>query len=57
MKYIDVIESASNLDKLYCNGWSFNDVLDLLDKPRIEEDWANERRFTKNYSTDIEGVS
>ena len=57
MKHIDVIESASNLDKLYCNGWSFNDVLDLLDKPRIEEDWADERRFTKNYSTDIEGVS
>lgn len=55
IKHIDVIDSANNLDKLYSNGWSFNDVLDLVDLPRIDEDWADERRFTKNYSTNIEG--
>ncbi len=50
VKHIDVIESAGNLDKLYQNGWSHNDVLDLLGLPKLNEDWANERRFTKNYA-------
>lgn len=55
VKHIDVIDSASNLDKLYQNGWSFNDVLKLLGQPELDEDWAKERRFTKNYSTNLEG--
>lgn len=55
VKHIDVINSAGNLDKLYSNGWSFNDVLKLLGQPTLDEEWANERRFTKNYSTDIGG--
>lgn len=55
VKHIDVINSANNLDKLYSNGWSFNDVLKLLGQPTRDEDWADERRFTKNYSTDIGG--
>lgn len=55
VKHIDVIDSANNLDKLYSNGWSFNDVLKLLNQPIIDENWANERRFTKNYSANIEG--
>ena len=55
VKHIDVINSANSLDKLYSNGWSFNDVLKLLGQPTLDEEWANERRFTKNYSTDIGG--
>ena len=50
VKHIDVIESANNLDKLYSNGWSHNDILKLLGQPTIDEDWANARRFTKNYA-------
>lgn len=57
VKHIDVINSAGNLDKLYSNGWSFNDVLKLLGQPTLDEEWANERRFTKNYSTDIGGAN
>ena len=53
IKHIDVIEQAGNLDKLYSNGWSHNDILKLLNMPRIDEKWANERRFTKNYSSSI----
>lgn len=56
VKHIDVIGNAGNLDKLYQNGWSHNDILvDLLGQPPIDEPWANERRFTKNYSADVEG--
>lgn len=53
VKHIDVIESAGQLDKLYQNGWSHNDILKLLGQPSLNENWANERRFTKNYSGDI----
>lgn len=55
IKHIDVIEQASNLDKLYSNGWSHNDILKLRGKPPIDEDWANARRFTKNYATGMDG--
>ena len=54
IKHIDVIEQASNLDKLYSNGWSHNDILKLRGKPPIDEDWANARRFTKNYATGMD---
>ena len=50
VKHVDVIDSAGNLDKLYQNGWSHNDILKLLKQPAVNEDWANMRRFTKNYS-------
>ena len=55
IKHIDVIENAGNLDKLYSNGWCHNDILKLLNQPVIDEPWAWERRFTKNYSTDLKG--
>ena len=55
IKHIDVIENAGNLDKLYSNGWCHNDILKLLNQPIIDEPWAWERRFTKNYSTDLKG--
>lgn len=55
VKHIDVISSAGNLDKLYQNGWCHNDILMLLGQPIIDEPWAWERRFTKNYSTSVEG--
>lgn len=50
MKHIDVVDSAVNLDKLYSNGWSHNDILRLLGQPALAEEWADKRRFTKNYT-------
>jgi HK97 family phage portal protein len=55
VKHIDVIDNADKLDKLYSNGWSHNDILKLLNQPPVDEEWADKRRFTKNYSGDIEG--
>lgn len=55
VKHIDVIENAGGLDKLYQNGWSHNDILKLLGIPKVDEDWADERRFTKNYSSELKG--
>lgn len=56
IKHIDVIESAGNLDKLYSNGWSHNDILKLLKKPPVQEEWADARRFTKNYAENIDST-
>ena len=56
IKHIDVIESAGNLDKLYSNGWSHNDILKLLKKPPVKEKWADARRFTKNYAENIDST-
>lgn len=53
VKHIDVIDSANNLDKLYSNGWSHNDIMKLLGQPTIDENWADMRRFTKNYSEEV----
>lgn len=50
VKHIDVIDSAGNLDKLYQNGWSHNDIMKLLKQPTVNEEWADMRRFTKNYA-------
>lgn len=54
VRHIDVINSAGHLDKLYQNGWSHNDILRLLGQPEIDEEWANKRRWTKNYTEEGE---
>lgn len=48
-KHIDIIDSATNLDKLYQDGWSHNDILKLVKQMPIDEDWANVHHTTKNY--------
>lgn len=54
VRHIDVIDNAVNLDKLYQNGWSHNDIMRLIGQPAVTEEWADTRRFTKNYSEEVE---
>lgn len=46
----DLIDKSSGLDKLLSSGFSFNQLLELLGLPVINEDWANEHYITKNYA-------
>lgn len=49
IKHIDVLESAPNFDKLFADGWSHNDLLELVDRAKIPEEWADRHYVTKNY--------
>lgn len=56
VKHIDIFDIATPIDKLIsCGVFSVNDILELLGKPRINEDWANQHIITKNYAN-IEDV-
>jgi HK97 family phage portal protein len=51
VKHIDIFDIATPVDKLISSGaFTINDILEVLGKPRIEEDWANQHFMTKNYS-------
>ena len=51
VKHIDIFDIATPIDKLIsCGAFSVNDILELLGKPRIDEDWANKHIITKNYA-------
>lgn len=49
LKYRSPLDIASNIDKLRAIGYSYNDIQEMLNEPRIDEKWANERYITKNY--------
>lgn len=53
IKTHDIISSASNIDKLYADGFSHNDIREFLDLENLDEKWADEHRITKNYSDDV----
>ena len=55
IKQIDIFENAGSLDVLTRIGYSHNDLMDLLEEPRKEEDWANRRYITKNYMDILKG--
>lgn len=46
----DIIESANGIDKLTADGFSRNEINELLGLPRIDEAWADEHNLTKNYA-------
>lgn len=51
VKHIDIFDIATPVDKLISSGaFTINDILEVLGKPSIEEDWANQHFMTKNYS-------
>jgi HK97 family phage portal protein len=51
VKHIDIFDIATPIDKLIsCGAFSVNDILELLGKQRIDEDWANKHIITKNYA-------
>lgn len=50
IKVVDITKLATALDKLFAiGGLSVNDVLTMLGKEPINEEWANKRYVTKNY--------
>lgn len=50
IKHVDVIGSATNIDKLVSSGvFCINDVLEMLGESPIDEPWAYQRFITKNY--------
>ena len=51
VKHIDIFDIATPVDKLISSGaFTINAILEVLGKPKIEEDWANQHFMTKNYS-------
>jgi HK97 family phage portal protein len=54
-KHVDVVDNASNLDKLRSDGWSFDEIREMVGYPILDTDFSNARALTKNYSTGEEG--
>ena len=51
VKHIDIFDIATPVDKLISSGaFTINDILEVIGKPRIEEEWADQHFMTKNYS-------
>lgn len=51
VKHIDIFDIATPVDKLISSGaFTINNILEVLGKPLIDEDWANQHFMTKNYS-------
>ncbi|MFH7833897.1 phage portal protein [Bacillus luti] len=50
IKVVDITKLATALDKLFAiGGLSINDILIILGREPLEEEWANKRFVTKNY--------
>ncbi|HDR8448203.1 TPA: phage portal protein [Bacillus cereus] len=50
IKVVDITKMATAMDKLFAiGGLTINDVLMMLGKEPIDEEWANRRHVTKNY--------
>lgn len=49
MLHKDILDSAIAMDKLFSNGYSHNEINDIIGLPELDEDWANEHYITKNY--------
>ncbi|MEK4501929.1 phage portal protein [Bacillus sp. FSL R12-0069] len=50
IKVVDITKMATAMDKLFAiGGLTMNDVIMMLGKEPIEEEWADRRHVTKNY--------
>lgn len=54
LNHRDIIDSANGIDKLTADGFSRNEINDIIGMPYIDEEWANEHNLTKNY-TNVKG--
>lgn len=45
----DILDAANHMDKLFAQGFSHNEICELIGKVPVDEDWAYERYVTKNY--------
>lgn len=58
VKHIDLFDIATPVDKLISSGaFTINDILEVLGKPKLEDEWADQHFITKNYSTIQEFLS
>lgn len=55
IKHTEIFDCATQFDKLFACGFSYNDLNGLLGLPQIDEEWANAHHITKNYSDTEEG--
>lgn len=56
LKIVDITQLATAADKLFAiGGLSINDILTMLGKEPIDEEWANKRYVTKNYQEAAKG--
>jgi len=54
-KHVDVIDSASNLDKLRGIGFSYDEIREMVGYEPLNTEWSQDRALTKNYETEGEG--
>ena len=52
-KHVDIIESASNLDKLRSIGFNFDEVREAVGWEALNTEFSQERVITKNYTDDL----
>ena len=53
LEHIDILKTASNQEALIRNGYSPNEVRQIVGFDEVDEEWANTHYMTKNYSTDL----
>ena len=49
MQHRDILDSAINMDKLFADGYSHNEINEIVGLSQIDEPWADEHYITKNY--------
>lgn len=49
LKHVDILDVAVQLDKLFSDGFSHNEIKGFIGLNRTEEAWADEHYVTKNY--------
>lgn len=51
VKHVDIFDIATPIDKLISSGaFTINDILQVIGKPKIDKEWADQHFMTKNYS-------
>lgn len=51
-KHIDIIDAADKLDKLRADGWSFDEIRELVGYEPLNTEFSTSRAMTKNYLTE-----
>lgn len=55
IKHRDVLDSANDIDKLHANGFTLNEIFDLMGMPKDKKDSnADKRFFTKNQEKSVD---
>lgn len=50
IQHFDIVDSANAMDKYFAIGFTHNEIRRWLGMPMVNDSWANERHFTKNYA-------